>query len=91
MLERRSFFDLDVSDNTTPEVRLWQAVLSRAIDDAFGVWRGDVAWRDLERQRARSWLSLSNPDFIEVCNHAAVHPAAAFAHVQRLTEEAGDQ
>ena len=50
---------------SSPERRLFIAVLSQAVHDAFS---GHVP--KLEKQQARSWLTNNSKDFKNICEHA---------------------
>ena len=54
-----------ISEYSSPEKRLFVAVLSQAVHDAFSshVPR-------LEKQQAQAWLMSNNRDFRDICEYA---------------------
>ena len=54
-----------ISDWSSPERRLFIAVLSQAVHDAFSSHVPKV-----EKQKAQSWLMSDSKDFKNICEHA---------------------
>ena len=54
-----------VSDWSSPERRLFIAVLGQAVHDAFS-----VHVPKLEKQQAQYWLTSNSKDFRNICEHA---------------------
>ena len=63
------------------EPGMWISVVLQAIRDAT-VGTANSGKADLNRQQARTWFRLSNPDFIEVCSLAGLDPEATFEKAQ---------
>lgn len=72
---------------------LWVNVVLQAIKDSIDSY----ATQTVERDQARSWFKLSNPDFIQVCFLAGMDPAHVHKHAHDLftrhdtTVAAGDK
>ena len=54
-----------ISEHISPERRLFIAVLSQAVHDAFSSHVPKV-----EKQKAQSWLMSDSKDFKNICEHA---------------------
>jgi hypothetical protein len=67
-----------VSDWSSPERRLFIAVISQAIHDAFSshVPR-------LEKQQARSWLTGNSKDFKNICEYAGRSAQYVFEKIRK--------
>lgn len=61
-----------------PDVNLWCAVISQALDDAtMPVCHSRSA---ADRHEAREWLTSGEPDFLKACTAAGLDPDAVRAH-----------
>ena len=67
-----------VSDWSSPERRLFIAVISQAVHDAFS---GHVP--KLEKQQARSWLTGNSKDFKNICEHAGRNAGYVFEKIRK--------
>ena len=73
------------SDWSSPERRLFIAVLSQAVHDAFSshVPR-------LEREQAQNWLMSNSKDFKDICEHAGKSSEYVFGKIRkRILKENG--
>lgn len=68
---------------------LWVNVVLRALKDALvsDVVNNSKKENSLIRQQARTWFSLSNRDFIEVCNLAGFNPKATYDKAKAAIEK----
>lgn len=82
-------FDDDLSAIDARE-NLWREVIAVTIRDAlFGVSTGDsIETRIRQTYEARSYLTVKNRDFEEVCYLAGLDPAAAREHLSRQIDKA---
>ena len=67
-----------VSDWSSPERRLFIAVISQAVHDAFS---GHVP--KLEKQQAQSWLTSNSKDFKNICEHAGRNAGYVFEKIRK--------
>jgi len=72
-----------ISDWTSPERRLFIAVISQAVHDAFS---NHVP--KLEKQQAQSWLMSNNRDFKNICEHAGRNAQYIFEKIRKKILEA---
>ena len=61
------------------ELKLHRAVLDRALVDSFSEFK-------TVRREIKNWLSLANPDFIDACDRAQLHPKAVFQIFSAIRE-----
>jgi hypothetical protein len=73
------------SERSTPEKRLWGAVLLRAIEDAAGRGPGLT---QLDIDQARRWIDVRNADFRMVCWLSGVEPEFAVRALAKADEPA---
>ena len=67
-----------VSDWSSPERRLFIAVISQAVHDAFS---GHVP--KLEKQQAQSWLTSNSKDFKNICEYAGRSAQYVFEKIRK--------
>ena len=67
-----------VSDWSSPERRLFIAVISQAVHDAFS---GHVP--RLEKQQAQSWLTSNSKDFKNICEYAGRSAQYVFEKIRK--------
>ena len=67
-----------VSDWSSPERRLFIAVISQAVHDAFS---GHVP--RLEKQQAQSWLTSNSKDFKNICEYAGRSAQFVFEKIRK--------
>ena len=69
-------------DNTTPEQKLWRAVLNQALVDAFEV---NTIWIcDYEKRDVDNFFRLRTQEFDDICDNAGLDPTRLWRKVQRL-------
>ena len=69
-------------DTTTPEEKLWRAVLNQALVDAFGV---NTIWiTDQEKNSVDKFFRTRSEAFDELCDKAGVDSTRLWRKVQRL-------
>jgi hypothetical protein len=69
-------------DATTPEEKLWRAVLNQALVDAFSV---NTIWiTDQEKNSVDKFFRTRSEAFDELCDKAGVDPTRLWRKVQRL-------
>ena len=67
-----------VSDWSSPERRLFIAVISQAVHDAFS-----VHVPSLEKQQAQSWLTSNSKDFKNICEYAGRSAQYVFEKIRK--------
>ena len=67
-----------VSDWSSPERRLFIAVISQAVHDAFS---GHVP--RLEKQQAQSWLTSNSKDFKNICEYSGRSAQYVFEKIRK--------
>ena len=69
-------------DATTPEEKLWRAVLNQALVDAFSV---NTIWiTDQEKNSVDKFFRTRSEAFDELCDKAGIDPTRLWRKVQRL-------
>lgn len=61
-------------NETSEEVKLWCAVLVRALKDALGLDQNCKRQAGLHKRRAENWFYYGNEDFKMVCELAGLDP-----------------
>jgi len=70
------------NDTTTPEEKLWRAVLNQALVDAFSV---NTIWiTDQEKNSVDKFFRTRSEAFDELCDKAGIDPTRLWRKVQRL-------
>ena len=59
----------------SPELKLFRAVITRAIEDAMydGLWK----YKIIDKREAISWLTSNSNDFKRICHYADIEPEYA--------------
>ena len=59
----------------SPELKLFRAVITRAIEDAMydGLWK----YKIIDKREAISWLTSNSNDFKRICHYADIDPEYA--------------
>jgi len=69
-------------DNTTPEQKLWRAVLNQALLDAFDI---NTIWIcEHEKQDVDNFFRTRTKEFDDLCDHAGLDPTRLWKKIQRL-------
>jgi hypothetical protein len=69
-----------------PEQRLWRAVLSQAVDDAFGPARYEKTQKD--RREAQVFLTdYEDVSFVTVCENAGFNPSYIKDKVEKTIDK----
>ena len=69
----------------SPELKLFRAVIVRAIEDAMydGLWK----YKIIDKREAISWLTSNSNDFKRICNYADIdseYASVKFAKAMKL-------
>ena len=64
-----------IEHKTTPEQKLWKAVLSHGVYEACAKKYQALPLTYGEMRSALEWIDLGNRDFIQVCIYAGYDPA----------------
>ena len=65
--------DSDYPPITTAEARrFWRGVLAQAVQDALAEIAGNTVDRGYDLMGSIGYVSLDNPDFVEVCDNAGI-------------------
>ena len=73
-----------IEQKTTPEQKLWKAVLSQGVYEACSKKAQALPLTFGEMRSALEWVDLSNRDFIQVCIFAGYDPAYIFRKAKNL-------
>ena len=76
-----------IEHKTTPEQKLWKAVLSQGIYEACSKKAQALPLTYGEMRSALEWVDLSNRDFIQVCIFAGYDPAYIFRKAKNLVQK----
>ena len=69
----------------SPELRLFRAVITQAIEDAM--YEGQDRYKIMDKREAIAWLTSNNNDFKVICNYADINSEYAtmkFAKAMKL-------
>ena len=55
----------------SPELRLFRAVITQAIEDAM--YEGQNRYKIMDKREAIAWLTSNNNDFKIICNYADIN------------------
>lgn len=70
------------NDSTTPEEKLWRAVLNQALTDAFGV---NTIWIcDHEKRDVDNFFRTRSQEFDDLCDRAGLDSTRLWRKIQRL-------
>jgi len=71
----------DYSQELGGEIKLWRAVIERALED-LSLPKSNKRYC-LWQKRALDWLSSTNPEFLIVCQYAMVRPQ----HILKIADK----
>ena len=73
-----------IEQKTTPEQKLWKAVLSQGVYEACSKKAQALPLTFGEMRSALEWVDLGNRDFIQVCIYAGYDPAYIYRKAKNL-------
>ena len=80
-LDSELLYQNDYSKELGGEIKLWRAVLERALED-LSLPKSNKRYC-LWQKRAFDWINLSNPEFLIVCQYAMVQPQ----HILKIADK----
>jgi hypothetical protein len=73
---------LQERDNTSPETRLWRAVLNQALEDIFNV--NTIIICGHEKNKVTDFFKVRTKKFDNICDLAGIDPERLWKRVQKL-------
>ena len=81
---RPKIFSSEVDKDSTPEEKLWKAVLYQGVFEALSFRHNAIPLTDQEKKITRTWIDLNNTDFKEVCENAGYDPMFIINKIKRV-------
>jgi hypothetical protein len=81
---RPKIFASEVEHNQTPEEKLWKAVLYQGVFESLSFKYNALPLTDAEKRERATWINLTNPDFLEVCEKAGYSARYVYNKIRKV-------